>query len=264
MDEWISYPGDSAVGMDVFPVKEPVGAVVICPGGGYGFVSPREGRPVAKAWNRAGFCAFVLTYSCEGAPLEKRPLHQLSWAVSEVKKMAGQYGFSPDKVITCGFSAGGHLAGNLGVVWNRPEWFPEGTDLELHRPAAQVLCYPVITAGEFAHRGSFDNLAGTDRAHQQDYSLENLVTEQTPPTFLWHTIADESVPVENTLLFSRKLLENHVIQEVHLFPFGCHGLSLATEEVTQVEKNRYADPHLAHWFTLAAEWAKEVLEHKIN
>lgn len=262
MGEWIKYPGDPAVGIEIFLVSDAAGAVVICPGGGYHFVSPREAAPVAKAWNRAGFSAFVLTYSCEGIPLEKRPLHQLSWAVATVRKLAGQYGFSPDRVITCGFSAGGHLAGTLGVTWNRPEWYPEGTDLELHRPAAQVLCYPVITAGKYAHRGSFDNLAGTDPVCQEGYSLENLVTEQTPPTFLWHTIADEAVPVENTLLFSKKLLENHVIQEVHLFPFGAHGLSLATEEVTQVEKQRYADPHIAQWFGLAAEWALEILERK--
>ncbi|MBT9776437.1 prolyl oligopeptidase family serine peptidase [Clostridium sp. MCC353] len=255
MGEWIKYPGDPAVGMEVFPVDNGAGAVVVCPGGGYHFVSPREAAPVAEAWNRAGFCAFVLTYSCEGAPLKERPLYQLSWAVSTVKGLAGQYGFSPDRVITCGFSAGGHLAGTLGVTWNRPEWYPKGTDLELHRPAAQVLCYPVITAGEYAHRGSFVNLAGTDRADQERYSLENLVTEQTPPTFLWHTMTDEAVPVQNTLLFSQKLLENHVPQEVHLFPFGVHGLSLATEEVTQTEKNRYPDSHIARWFSLAAEWA---------
>lgn len=260
MGEWMVYPGDDTVGIEVFPVKEAKGAVVICPGGGYRYVSPREAAPVAKAWNRAGFFAFVLTYSCEGIPLEKRPLHQLSWAVAEVKKMAGRYGYSPQRVITCGFSAGGHLAANLGVTWNRPEWFPEGTDLSLHRPAAQVLCYPVITAGEYAHRGSFDHLAGTDRAEQERYSLEKLVTEQTPPTFLWHTMEDETVPVENTLLFSKQLKDNHVPQEVHLFPFGVHGLSLATEEVIDAENHRYADPHIAHWFDLAAEWALEILD----
>lgn len=260
MGEWIKYPGDDNAGIEVFPIKEAAGAVVICPGGGYHFVSPREAAPIARAWNQAGFCAFVLTYSCEGLPLEKRPLHQLSWAVSNVKKMAGHYGYSPDRVITCGFSAGGHLAGSLGVTWNRPEWFLEGTDLSLHRPAAQVLCYPVITAGEYAHRGSFDNLAGTDREQQAKYSLENLVSEHTPPTFLWHTMEDEAVPVENTLLFSQKLKECHVPQEVHLFPFGAHGLSLATDEVADIEKKRYTDPHVGRWFGLAAEWTLDILK----
>lgn len=263
MGQILKYPLDEAVELEFFLTEgEAKGAVVICPGGGYHFVSPREAGPVARAWNRAGFCAFVLTYSCEGQPLRKKPLYQLSWAVAEVKKMASWYGYSPERVITCGFSAGGHLAGTLGVTWNLPEWYEEGTDLEAHRPAAQVLCYPVITSGEYAHRGSFDNLAGTDRSEQDKYSLENLVTGDTPPTFLWHTMEDGAVPVENTLLFSRALKRAGVEQEVHLFPYGRHGLSLATDEVTEADKERYADPHVAHWMELAAEWAEVILNRK--
>ena len=253
---WI-YPGDEKVTLEAYPAGDSaLGAVVICPGGAYRYVSPRESGPVARAFNREGFTAFVLNYSCENPPLQKRPLQQLSWAVSKVKAATKEYGYSRDRVFTCGFSAGGHLAASLGVTWHLPEWYEEGTDLELHRPAGQILCYPVITAGEYAHRGSFEHLAGESREEQEPYSLENLITDKTPPTFLWHTMEDETVPVENTLLFSERLKEVKVAQEVHLFPYGRHGLSLATKEVEEVSAGRHPDPHVARWFALAAEWLK--------
>ena len=90
------------------------------------------------------------------------PLHTLAAAVAWVRRNAAQLRIAPDRIAVGGFSAGAHLAGMLAAVWHRPEWFEPDTDLQCHRPNAAVLCYPVVTAGEYGHRGSFARLAGTD------------------------------------------------------------------------------------------------------
>ncbi|PHV70092.1 acetyl esterase [Sporanaerobium hydrogeniformans] len=244
--------------LSVYPCKGGA-AVVICPGGGYRFTSPREAEPIAKAWNRAGFAAFVLDYDCStGERLDTLPLRQLAWAVKTIRERAEEFECT-QQVAVCGFSAGGHLAASLGVFWADDERFDETTTANQRRPDAMVLSYPVISAGEFAHLGSFLNLAGEEKSEQAKWSLENFVTEKVPPVFVWHTMDDEAVPVENTLLLSKALRKYQVSHEVHLFPHGVHGLSLATEEVNEEACGRMADPHVAHWFELATEWLKSVL-----
>lgn len=233
-------------------------AVIICPGGGYEFCSEREGAPVGRAFVKAGFEAFVLEYCCLEAPLERRPLHTLAAAVAFVRRKAAQLHVDADKIAVCGFSAGGHLAGTLATVWNRPDWFGEGADLEIHRPNAAVLCYPVITAGDYAHSGSFEQLAGQERTAQQAFSLEELVNADTPPVFLWHTQDDAEVPVENSLLFEAALRRAGVPHELHLFPHGVHGLALADAETSDPLKGRLPDRHVARWHALCAEWLKEL------
>lgn len=237
-------------------------AVVICPGGGYQMISDREGKPVAQAFNQAGFHAFVLHYAVAPTPLGWQPLHQLSQAVAEVRQqvaLAEQVSASEVKVVVCGFSAGGHLAGSLGTLWHRQELFPPATSLDFHRPDALVLCYPVISARECAHAASFQQLAGPDPELRQLFSLEERVTQQTPPTFLWHTLTDQLVPAKNSLLFLEALMKAQVTAELHLYPRGEHGLSLATPEVEQPENQRWADSHVATWFSLAVEWLAEIL-----
>ena len=133
-----------------------------------------------------------------------------------------------------GFSAGGPCAASVGTLWNTPDvWQGSGLAPQDIRPDALVLCYPVITAGAEAHRESFVNLTGTeDTDAQAQYSLECRVSADTPPTFLWHTWADESVPVANSLLFASALARFRVPAEVHLFPRGRHGSSLCREETS--------------------------------
>lgn len=231
-------------------------ALVLCPGGGYEFCSIREGAPVARAFARDGIECFVLDYDCTDAPLGTRPLHALSAAVAWVRRSAGELGVHPGRIAVGGFSAGAHLAGTLAAVWNRADWFPENTDRALHRPDAAVLCYPVVSAGEYAHRGSFVQLAGEDPARQQAFSLEALVDADTPPAFLWHTLDDETVPVENMLLLEAALRRAGVPHEVHLFPSGVHGLSLADYETSDPAAGRRPDRHVARWQGLCAEWLR--------
>ena len=124
---------------------------------------------------------------------------------------------------------------------------------ELHRPNGQVLSYPVITAGPYAHRGSFECLLG-DRceAEKESVSLEYSVTRETPPTFIWHTQPDDCVPVENALLFVSALQKAGVKTEFHMFPEGGHGLSLCD----RVTSNGAAQllPKNAKWFDLAVDF----------
>lgn len=117
------------------------------------------------------------------------------------------------------------------------------------RPNALLLAYPVVTAGEYAHRGSFVQLTGTqDIAAHRRFTLEDKITPVTPPVFVWHTMEDETVPVENTLLLLNALHKAGVPCEAHIFEKGCHGTSISTPEVD-------ADStHRNRWVKLAVEW----------
>ena len=127
--------------------------IVICPGGGYEWVSEREAEPIALKFVGAGYHAVVLHYSVAPAAHYPTALRQLAWTVAHLREHAAEYHIDPNKVVVAGFSAGGHLAASLGVHWR---------ELGLPRPDGMILGYPVITAGKYAHRGSIQNLAGSD------------------------------------------------------------------------------------------------------
>lgn len=250
--------------IDVYQTKEsPKAAVIICPGGGYQMLADREAQPVAKQFLQDGYMAIVLWYEVEKQPvLGNLPLWQLSDAVCWLRDRAENYDMQKKHIYVCGFSAGGHLAGSLGILWNRKEYFPEDTDLKKHRPDGMILCYPVISAGEFAHRGSFVRLAGEELKEQEKYSLEKLVDDNCVPVYLWGTFADDAVPVENSLLLLNELAKHKIPVEYHLFPDGVHGLSLATKEVEEPEAKRDPDKHVARWMPLCLEWLDHVMEKK--
>jgi acetyl esterase/lipase len=232
--------------------------VLICPGGGYRFVSPREAEPIALQFNAAGFHACVLTYSV--APRRHpQPLRDLSRAMCLIRENASAWRVNPAEIAVCGFSAGGHLAASLGVHWMKSylEGIP-GIVLPENRPNALVLAYPVITSGTHAHEGSFENLLGqdADRHERQEMSLELHVSQNTPPSFLWHTFEDAGVPVENTLLFANALRSSGIPFELHVYPDGSHGLSLATEETADGPGRE--NPHVASWMSMCTEWLHTV------
>ena len=127
------------------------------------------------------------------------------------------------------------------------------------KPDAVLLAYPVITAGEYAHRGSFVQLSGSeDRAEHRRFGLEEKITPDTPPVFVWHTMEDATVPVENTLLLLAALRKNHVPCEAHLFEKGGHGTSISTAEVDA------ASAHRAHWVQLAVEWLNDTFDFHLE
>ena len=234
------------------------GAVLVLPGGGYGFTSEREGEPIAAQFAAEGFHAFVLWYSV--APhCHPQPLLDVSRALCVLREHAEEWHLDPEKIAVAGFSAGGHLAASIGVHWEKP-WLSgiPGIRFEGNRPNALILSYPVISSGVHAHRGSFDNLLGKEApdAALEMMSLEKQVGSHTPPAFLWHTFADGLVPVENSLLFASALRKAGVPFELHVFPDGGHGLSLATAETAW--EGQGIDPHVGSWVNLCVEWLRNL------
>jgi len=237
-------------------------AILICPGGAYAFVSDREAEPISLNYLAAGFNAFVLTYSV--APTRyPAALLQAAAAMDHIRKNAQKYHVDPDQITVCGFSAGGHLAGSLACFWNEPFLAEtlKATSENL-RPNAAVLGYPVITGGEKAHRGSFDNLCGDDAALVKKLSLETAVTENTPPTFLWHTATDTCVPVENSMLMASALRANQIPFELHIFSEGSHGLATCNYQSAGPNSPHMLNPEAEKWFDLSVAFLKKQLELK--
>lgn len=232
--------------------------IIICPGGGYKFTSDREAEPIALKFVAQGFNAIVIRYSI--APVRyPTALLELAETVRYVREKEKEWNVDTEKVIVCGFSAGGHLAGSLGVLWNN-EIIEKYLDIknEEVKPNAMILCYPVISSGEFAHKGSFDSLLGQKEAEisRENLSLEKLVSIETPKTFLWHTFDDGTVPVQNSLLFSNALASNKVQFELHIYPSGVHGLGLCEEITAMNGRSEHINSHIASWFNLACQWIK--------
>ncbi len=228
--------------------------VAILPGGAYARASAREAEPVALQMAARGFAACVITYSCAPAHYPVA-LVQVAGAIAYLKRNAESFHIDPDRIFLAGFSAGGHLALDLGCEWQE-SWLAErvGAAAEEMRPRALILGYPVVTSGAYAHRGSFDNLCGDDEELKQKLSLENRVTKDTPPAFIFHTLEDGSVPVENSLLLAEAYRHAGVSFTLHIFPYGGHGLSLATAEV--VQKGKQPQPLMQCWPDLAADWLR--------
>ena len=177
--------------------------------------------------------------------------------MSILKKNSEKWLISDDQVYVMGFSAGGHLAASLGVFWNSGRLAGiTGLKPEEMRPAGMILSYPVITSGEKAHRRSIHELLGEkdeDPEFLELVSLEKQVTADTPKTFLWHTLTDETVPVENSLLLAQAMIREGVKLELHIYPLGGHGLALALRETAGDQEKNYV-PYCSSWISMAQEW----------
>lgn len=231
-------------------------AVIVCPGGGYQMLAPSEGEPVALAFLAAGVQAFVLDYSVEPVRYPVA-LMELAASVAWVRAHAEEYGIDPHRVAVCGFSAGGHLAGCASNLWSHPVLASLGLSPEEMRPDAGILCYPVITAeARKGHLLSFSRLLGEGAEVPEEISLEKQVTDRTPPTFLWATVTDGTVPVENTMVYAAALQKAGVPFELHLFGDGPHAMGLATPE--SAWSPEYENPHAAHWHSLCMEWLRRL------
>ncbi len=208
-----------------------------------------------------GYHAAVLRYSC--APSRyPTSLLELAASVKLIREHAEQWHVKTDKLVIQGCSAGGHLAASFAMFWDR-DWLRERAGIadkdpehSLLRPNGLLLCYPVISSGEFAHRGSFESLLG-DLPGQDELleqvSLEKQVSADVPPTFVWHTYEDQSVPVENSLLLVSALRRAGIPTEFHMYPRGGHGLALGTS-LTQTSDGNCIRPECASWISLAHTW----------
>ena len=239
--------------------KRPV--ILMCPGGGYEMTSDREAEPMAMQFLAMGYHVAILRYSV--CPVRyPAALLQVAESVLYLKEHADEYHIDPEKIVVQGCSAGGHLAANYGIAWNSPfltKLMGMENDPERLRVAGLLLCYPVITSGEKAHEESFRNLLGEQyEEKKEELSLENQVTPDTPPTFLWHTATDETVPVENSLYFFQACLQQGVSAELHIYPVGGHGLSLANEETCRAN-GIGVQKECQSWIGLAQTWLEEIL-----
>ncbi|MDD3212063.1 MAG: alpha/beta hydrolase [Eubacteriales bacterium] len=254
LDESPELPGNA-----VRPV------VIICPGGGYRFKSDREAEPIAMRLLAAGIHAFVLQYSVAPSRYPSAAL-ELAAAVRLVRRNADEFSVDANQISVMGFSAGGHLCATLGTLWDEPVFShlfgtEQGKDW---RPDGMLLCYPVITMGEYTHEGSRDNLLGMNasRTMVDALSLEKRVSPMTPPVFLWHTVDDETVLVENSMLFAAALRKVGIPFEMHLYENGTHGLSLCDE--TTAEDENQLSPDNAGWMELAIRWIKRGESRAMN
>lgn len=230
--------------------------VLIFPGGGYNHLAAqKEGESYALQMCAMGYQAAVLEYSVAPATYPTQIL-EVARAIKILRDHAKEWGIDPNKIFVCGSSAGGHLAASYGCLWHE-DFVAEAmgiTDKEVLRPNGMILCYPVITSGEKAHRGSFVTLCG-DRYDElvEKLSIEKIVNEYTPKAFIWHTFADMSVPVENALLLAKALGEHKIPYELHIYPVGKHGLGLA-DWTTQNDMGTGTEPQCQSWIKLLKTW----------
>lgn len=234
-------------------------AVVICPGGGYVMVSEREAEPAAKEYFAAGYHVFLLNYSVGELAKNFGPLSQLAALVAHIRKNAKEWHVDGEKICVCGFSAGGHLAASLGTLYKEEKFLKAYGRQENIRPDAMILCYPVITADEYSHVESLENVSGAPKGSEAYawFGLDQHVDQDTPPAFLWHTAPDTCVPVENSLKFCSALSAAGVLFEFHVFPQGGHGMSVCTKEVNT------ADSYNRRWVAWSIEWLNRLFAFEI-
>lgn len=229
-------------------------AVVICPGGGYGILAyDWEGSDIARWLNSRGIAAFVLKYRLPGSKSNvvphKSPLLDAQRAMRMVRSNAVAWNIDPDKIGIMGFSAGGHLASTLSTHYDAGDSSnADPVEQVSCKPDFSILVYPVISfTEEFQHSGSRINLLGEDADEElvKYYSNELQVTEDTPPAILIHSDDDGAVPVENSIAYYTALRANKVSSELHIYPYGGHGYSLAIGQ-----------GHLATWPDRVIQWIR--------
>ena len=203
--------------------------ILVLPGGGYGMTSAREHDPIAFQFLAAGFTVFALKYNVKPYVFPTA-LFEAYTAISMIRKNADEWLVDPDRISVIGFSAGGHLTACTGAFMNEDFVKNAFGDTDEYKPNSLVLSYPVISAGEYAHKGSFRNLLGKEEISEEDikyFSIENRITPDFPPSFVWHTATDNAVPVMNSLLLCEQFAKNGVRFELHVYPEGPHGVALS-------------------------------------
>ena len=273
--------------------------VIICPGGGYHYLSDREATPIALQYVAAGFHAIVLHYGVNEFAVMPGPLKDLADAVSYVRRHSKEWHVNPDKVFVSGFSAGAHVAASLGVFWNNALQLPDYADCpELIRPNGMILGYPVLDLASSTNRldiGTTPDMKITDISYdmihpnmpleqifvmdkrekryfvdfeaamnayifggpytkesEKFYSLQNQVSIDTPPTFIWHTAQDNLILPANALKFVTALEKFHIPYELHIFGEGGHGLALGTK--TTARDDSQIVEAVQPWMDLAIAW----------
>lgn len=265
-------------------VREPImgtkprPAVIICPGGGYGFLSPNEGEPIAMRFNSMGYNAFVLSYTnLSNTPTEElvwpEPLFDIAAAVLCIKDNAQKWDVDPNQLFVCGFSAGGHLAGMYATNWSKQllqERF--GRTMEDFRIKAAVLVYPVIDftdiwtivdwrmmwMGENSAESFNKFMFGAAQPTEEQLKEKSpcyLVDENTVPCFIAHAQDDSLVKVEGSLHMAEALRKNDIPFELHVFQTGNHGFALS--DYSSAGFDFEMTPEVAEWTHFANIWLQK-------
>lgn len=220
--------------------------ILLCPGGAYCMISQREAEFIAVHFLPEGYNVFVLSYSVAPHTFPVQ-LQEVAAALELIHENADAWNVEVDRIAIMGFSAGGHLAAHYSTCFDCAEVrevFPNSKPVQ-----ATILCYPVITSTEGqCHGGSFKNLVNHYPLTEEEnakFSCHRQVSDHTPPAFLWHTAADQAVPVVNSLLYAQALSEHNIPFSLHIYPYGQHGLA-----TVDCQTNKEISPAVA----LAADW----------
>lgn len=254
--QFIGYVLDNSPEIDAERTRP---SVLIIPGGGYTMTSDREAEPIALQFVAAGYHAFILRYSCAPS-VYPTALLEVAQAMRDIIDHAQTWHVDPARIAILGFSAGGHLAADFATTASDHTLREHHIDPALIQPTALMLAYPVITAGEYRHDGSFRALLGDQYGNEEAMnavSIEHHIDAHTPPVFVWHTVTDDCVPVQNTVLLIDACMNAHVPIEAHLFPQGGHGLALGTSE-TAWEGINGIEPAVQEWMPLAKAWLERL------
>ena len=222
-------------------------AIVVCPGGGYLYCSPREAEPVALRYAASGFHAFILRYSTGWDAAGFAPLQEVSWVIGYIRQHADAWNIDPEKIVTCGFSAGGHLALAAGVMGE-------------NKPNAMILGYPAVTTPNHPMSNFMVKLlTGKQEVTDGDcarFSLENHITKDAPPVFLAAT-AEDFLTNFGALPVAQKYASLGLGYELHIFQHGPHGYSLA--DATSADgSSRYLNEAFAQWHGLSVAWLQRI------
>lgn len=231
--------------------------IIVLPGGGYQMTSEREAEPIALRYFAEGFNAYVLDYTVlgKGKPYPNAMI-ETACLIDLIRQGKGGETSRKDQICVAGFSAGGHLASTIATRFDDKKIMDFlGKSV---RPDCVILGYPVIVSGEYAHKGSFENLTGsTDEQTHNEHDTTKYVRPDMPPVFLFHTANDQLVPVQNTLLFAKELADKRVPFECHVYPDGVHGLALANDVTkTTTEHDNQINERVAEWVNKSVQFMK--------
>lgn len=222
-------------------------AVLVFPGGGYLYCSPREGEPIALSYAARGYHAFVLKYSVGWDAAGFVPLQEASWAIGYIREHAQEWSVDPEQIAVCGFSAGGHLALSSGL-------------LAENKPNAMILGYPAASAPNFPGADfMLKILEGRKEVTDADaakYDLVSQITKEAPPVFLAAT-AEDMLTTFGALPIAKKYSDLGMKYELHVFQFGPHGYALANE-VTADGSQQMLEPAFAQWQELSVQWLRKI------
>ena len=228
-------------------------AIVVCPGGGYAYCSPREAEPVALRFAAQGFHAFVLRYSTGWDAADFAPLQEVSWVIGYIRENAETWHVNPQQIVTCGFSAGGHLALAAGLLGeNKPN------AMILGYPAVNIPNYPGVNFMLQLLTGRKD-VTDADAAY---FSLTNHITKDSPPVFLMAT-AEDMLTGYGTLPVIQKYSQLGLGYEAHIFQHGPHGYSLA--DATSADgSSRFLNESFAQWHKLSVDWLYRIFGQPVH